>query len=161
MLATTPDESIGRSFDKVSRMLELEWSSNGPGAALEQFCATGDSEEDDDIADFPSMPKVTPGRLMFSYSGLHSIVERYITRQGGVANLDINTRRALARAFQTAAVAQLEEKLGLGLAWCTREQIHIRHVVVSGGVASNSFLRARQVSWNCNYILMTVPKPQF
>lgn len=80
-------------------------------------------------------------QLAFSYSGLHSAVERYITARGG--EVIGEERVALARAFQTAAVAQLEEKVALGLRWCQKEGIVIRHVVASGGVASNAFLRER------------------
>jgi N6-L-threonylcarbamoyladenine synthase len=85
------------------------------------------------------------GELAFSYSGLHSAIDRYITSSNGIQNLDLPTKLGLARAFQAAAVAQLEEKLALGLNWCQHQNVPIRHVVVSGGVASNAFLRERFV----------------
>jgi N6-L-threonylcarbamoyladenine synthase len=164
-LATTVDESIGRAFDKVARLLGLEWApSLGPGAALERFCAE-DGEDgvagDDQQLHVPPlsvMPSVLPGKLAFSYAGLHSIVERYVTgwqqqhnkqqrehAAESATTLPTRTRRALGRAFQTAAVAQLEEKLLLALELCAREHVAVRHVVVSGGVASNNFLRQRSV----------------
>lgn len=68
-----------------------------------------------------------------------------MSSHNGVQNLDTQTKLALARAFQTAAVAQLEEKLTLGLKWCAQKGVQVRHVVVSGGVASNNFLRTRLV----------------
>src|ERR1700722_3730866 len=139
ILSTTADESIGRAFDKVSRMLGLKWSDRGPGAALEQFCADGN----DDLGTKITLPRPMSSQLTFSYSGLHSSVERYISSRGGCQNLDVPTRRALASAFQTAAVAQLEEKVVLGLSWCAKNGMKVRHVVVSGGVASNAFLRDR------------------
>jgi N6-L-threonylcarbamoyladenine synthase len=142
ILATTVDESIGRVFDKVSRMLCLKWTDLGPGAALEQFCAE-DNEEGIEGSEPPLMPQSMPSQLAFSYAGLHSAVERYIFNRGGVQNLDTQSRRALGRAFQAAAVAQLEEKLALGLKWCEHKGIKVEHVVVSGGVASNKFLRDR------------------
>jgi len=49
----------------------------------------------------------------------------------------------LARAFQTAAVGQLEEKILLALKWCEMKDIMVQEIVVSGGVASNKFLRER------------------
>ncbi|KAI0955487.1 hypothetical protein AcW1_007055 [Taiwanofungus camphoratus] len=79
------------------------------------------------------------GRLAFSYTSLHSSVERFLHARNGV--VDEQTKYALACAFQKAAVAQLEEKLALGLQKCQRQGVEIQHVVVSGGVASNSFLR--------------------
>lgn len=57
--------------------------------------------------------------------------------------LDLPTKQAVARAFQTAAVDHLEEKLVLALQECKNKNIPVRTVVVSGGVASNNFLRQR------------------
>ena len=66
--------------------------------------------------------------------------------------------------FQAAAVAQLEDKVVLALRWCAENRqailrditnaedvpqdsftLPVRHVVVSGGVASNLFFRQRHV----------------
>ncbi|KAI0063524.1 glycoprotease [Artomyces pyxidatus] len=146
ILATTPDESIGRVFDKVSRMLALPWSSLGPGAALEDFCRSssepsGDCDSSRHVV--PVLPRTMPGAMAFSFSGLHSAVERFVTAHGGAQALDITTKRELAREFQRAAVGQLEEKVGLALHWCQMRGIDVRHIVVSGGVASNAYLRDR------------------
>ena len=145
LLATTQDESIGRSFDKVSRMFGLPWTAFGPGAALEQFCAQPWGGL---LPDLPPPPRPLRGRMTFSYASLHSYAERYIASQGGIQNLDTPTKIALARNFQTAAIAQLEEKLFLGFDWCAKNKIKVHDVVVSGGVASNSYLRQRSVSYS-------------
>jgi len=139
VLATTPDESIGRVFDKVSRLLALPWSAKGPGASLEEFVAA--SPVEDKLT--PSMPRTMPGILGFSYTGLHSAIERFVTARGGAVALDCATKRAVANAFQTAAVNQLEEKVSLALRWCRDRGHGVGHLVVSGGVASNSYLRNR------------------
>ena len=120
-------------------MLKISWGNLGPGAALEQFCLTGDDQQLPEIT--PKLPRGQLGKLAFSYSGLHSAVERFIAARDG--DLDGPTKLALACAFQTVAVSQLEEKLGLGLHWCRQNGIIIRDIVVSGGVASNKFLRRR------------------
>jgi len=139
VLATTSDESIGRVFDKISRMLALPWSAKGPGAALEEFVASSPVEVDL----VPSMPQTMPGVLGFSFAGLHSAVERFVTARGGAGTLDIAAKHALASAFQRAAVKQLEEKVALALVWCQKQGLGVGHLVVSGGVASNTFLRDR------------------
>jgi N6-L-threonylcarbamoyladenine synthase len=144
VLATTPDESIGRVFDKVSRLLALPWSAKGPGASLEEFVAA--SQVEDNLA--PSMPRTMPGVLGFSYTGLHSVIERFVTGRGGAVALDSATKRAVADAFQTAAIDQLEEKVALALRWCRDRGHGVRHLVVSGGVASNSYLRNRCVRFS-------------
>lgn len=101
---------------------------------------------DDGVAngiDVPNIPRAMPGRLQFSYTGLHSTVERYLRKRDGI--IDEPTKYALPAAFQEAAIGQLEEKVSLGLAQCRRRGVTIGHLVVSGGVASNSFLRERYV----------------
>ncbi|KAL0956098.1 hypothetical protein HGRIS_002267 [Hohenbuehelia grisea] len=140
ILGTTLDESIGRTFDKISRLLELKWSNRGPGAALEEFALQTTQQ---DLESVPALPRPMPKRLAFSFSALHSAVERFVYNQGGIGNIAMSTRRGLAMGFQNSAIAQLEEKLGLGMDWCARENLNIRHVVVSGGVASNQLLRTR------------------
>jgi N6-L-threonylcarbamoyladenine synthase len=139
VLATTNDESIGRVFDKVSRMLALPWSAKGPGASLEEFVAA--SPPQDDLV--PSMPQTMPGILGFSFAGLHSAVQRFLTARGGASALDLATKHAIASGFQRAAVKQLEEKVALALGRCQNRGLSIQHLIVSGGVASNLFLRDR------------------
>jgi N6-L-threonylcarbamoyladenine synthase len=144
-LATTGDESVGHAFDKVAKLLELEWKDVGPGAALEAFCKTS-TEEAVLVSDVPAMPEPLRGRLAFSYSGLHGTVEKFIRLRGGIDSLDDHTKRSLARSFQNGAIMQLEKKLKLGLDWCKQNNEHMKHVVVSGGVASNALLRTRHVT---------------
>ena len=93
--------------------------------------------------DVPPMPDPLRGRLAFSYSGLHGTVEKFIRLRGGIESLDQMTRVALARSFQDGAIRQIEMKLKLGLDYCRQKDVHIRHVVLSGGVASNQVLRQR------------------
>jgi N6-L-threonylcarbamoyladenine synthase len=140
ILATTRDESIGRSFDKVSKLLELNWTELGPGDALEKFCA---EEPGIECPSIPAFPRPLLGKLAYSFAALHSHAKQFIELQGGIANLTLSMKRAIARGFQIAAVQHLEEKLLLGLNYCKNEEIPVRSVVVSGGVASNTFLRER------------------
>ncbi|KAF8197966.1 glycoprotease family-domain-containing protein [Pholiota molesta] len=140
LLATTADESIGRSFDKVSKLLQLKWTKLGPGDALEKFCA---EDSEGKCPSIPPLPRPMPKRLAFSYSALHSHVKLFIESLGGSESLDIPMKKSIARAFQTAAVGHLEDKLVLALEWCKHQNIDIQSIVVSGGVASNMFLRQR------------------
>ncbi|KAI0812458.1 Gcp-like domain-containing protein [Irpex lacteus] len=142
VLATTGDESVGHAYDKVAKLLALEWKDIGPGAALEAFCKLP-VESRELPTDIPDMPVPLRGRLAFSYSGLHSAVEKYIRLRGGIHSLDHPTKVALAQAFQDAAIKQLEKKLVLALDYCRQQHVQIRHVVLSGGVASNLLLRDR------------------
>jgi N6-L-threonylcarbamoyladenine synthase len=136
------DLSIGRAFDKTSRLLDIRWGDKGPGAALEALAATATELLDDSNFD-PSFGVPVPGRLKFSYAGLYSQVGHAVAAAGGLSTLSESQKAIVARNFQRAAVEQLEEKVLLGLAACGREGQAIKHIVVSGGVASNTFLRER------------------
>ncbi|KAF8894934.1 Gcp-like domain-containing protein [Gymnopilus junonius] len=140
ILATTRDESIGRSFDKVSKLLELKWTSLGPGDALEKFCA---EEDEDDCPTVPPFPRPLIGQPAFSFSAFHSHVNLLLNELETKANFDQPMKKAIARAFQSAAVGHLEEKVILGLELCKQKGIFVQDVVVSGGVASNQYLRHR------------------
>jgi N6-L-threonylcarbamoyladenine synthase len=141
VLADTRDESIGRVIDKVSRMLQIPWADIGPGAALEKFCQL--EEESICPEGFEPFHRAMPGKLAFSYSGFHSHLERYIATSPTASNLTLHNRLAIARMFQKSAFEQIEEKLRLVLRECRKKSILVRHLVVSGGVASNSYLRQR------------------
>ncbi|CAE6409662.1 unnamed protein product [Rhizoctonia solani] len=170
ILATTDDESIGNAFDRVAKLLDVPWSNNhSAGASLERF-AEGASSSNIHF----SIP--SPGKLVFSYSGLVSAVRSHILKRSDpnmvvrlpnlppnpavkhpptperelvrermritVVKMSLDERMNIAASFQKAAIGQLEEKLKLGLKKCMRLGVEPRSIVVSGGVASNSYLRA-------------------
>jgi len=172
LLAESADESIGNTFDKVARMIGLPPS----GAALEEFCSRQDLSDAEAIV----LPLPCPGELKFSYAGLRSAVTRhfnanfaskvspswspaphhptlpitqYVERPTDPAAVPglVN----LARAFQAAAADQLVEKLGLALKVCEAREVAVTSLVLSGGVASNLYLRARLQ----DYLDKTRPMP--
>ena len=142
VLADTVDSSIGASYDHASRALSLPPHPKGPGAALETFCAepTLDSELGTNIGPF-----VTPMRnkMAFSFSGVLS--QLAIPLQRLEEEPASNVKLAYARAFQKAAARHLTDKLLMALSSCRQDGLHIRHLVVSGGVASNMFIRNKLV----------------
>jgi N6-L-threonylcarbamoyladenine synthase len=135
------DLSIGRAFDKTAKLLNVPWiDGGGPGAALERLAATA---PEDDGADSLLPTRIpSPGRLALSFSGTFSLVGQAVDKMGGNTMTDVDKAR-LARDFQRATVAQLVEKTILAVRDCERRGDMVKHVVVSGGVASNSYLRAR------------------
>ena len=73
ILANT-DEIIGRTYDKVPRMLKMPCGARGPAAALEEFCR----KEIDGPAERPTLEirpfsVPMPAQVAFSFSGLHAI----------------------------------------------------------------------------------------
>lgn len=138
----TADQAIGRAIDKVSSLLAIPWTPLGPGDALEKY---SESVPHEAYIALGNRDRVKPGPKEFSFSGLHSQVERYLDSKGGLEKLGDDERRALAYSFQYAAFSQLEDKIRSTLDWCQRQGINVGHLVVSGGVASNQRLRQRSV----------------
>ncbi|GAA0156706.1 RNA processing factor [Lithospermum erythrorhizon] len=56
---------------------------------------------------------------------------------------DRKVRADIAASFQRVAVQHLEEKCDRAIEWASKIDPSIKHLVVSGGVASNKYVRAR------------------
>lgn len=127
------DEYLFRdAFDKVARWLEIPAGDTGGGAALEAFVNSQSPQQD------IVLPMTAPGKLFFSFSGIKAAVKREI---GATAPDDVARKHAIAAAFQRSAVGQLEEKVALVMKKTGGNRY--TSLVVSGGVASNLFLRER------------------
>ncbi|CAE6530704.1 unnamed protein product [Rhizoctonia solani] len=171
ILATTDDESIGNAFDRVARLLDIPWSNNhSAGASLERFAQDASSSNIHFSIPLPGKLVFSYSGLISavrSYilkrSDPNMVVklpnpsskpvmkhppnpERELVRERirlTVAGMSLGERRNIAASFQKAAIGQLEEKLKLGLRKCMQLDVNPGSIVVSGGVASNSYLRAR------------------
>jgi N6-L-threonylcarbamoyladenine synthase len=136
-----PTSAWSDAFDKVARMLDIPFNgASSGGEALEKYVAGVHPSP----SAFANLSVPAPGELRFSYSGLKSAVKRYSgpeAEPNGTSSLPDGQKRELAAAFQAMAVRQLEEKTALAL------KAHAgpkpSSLVISGGVASNAFLRQR------------------
>jgi N6-L-threonylcarbamoyladenine synthase len=130
-LSATRDDAAGEAFDKVARLIGLEYPG---GPAIQRAAAGGDSSR------FP-LPR-TRVESAFSFSGLKTAV-RYMVRDLGAASLtsagvprDPQVVADLAASFQAAAVEQLVTGLAAAADRCAPST-----VAVVGGVAANRALR--------------------
>jgi N6-L-threonylcarbamoyladenine synthase len=126
ILGTTRDDAVGESFDKVAKMLGLEYPG---GPSIQKAAATGNPE----AFDFPRA-MTTGDSLDFSYSGLKTAV-LYALRQAQDADT-----ADVAASFQAAAVDVLMIKTRKAIA-----QTGHSRIVLAGGVAANRLLRDRLV----------------
>ncbi|VDC03612.1 unnamed protein product [Peniophora sp. CBMAI 1063] len=159
ILASTLDIAVGNAFDKVARALRVPgWATLGPGAALEAFCEPMPQENED-----TTVPRFRHGMTRqsdaMSFTGPHTQVDRVISRAGGLAALSGETQKDLAREFQREAVGQLVRKTRWGLDQCKERGHIVKHVVVSGGVASNQYLRARLRDALGEGVILAFPPP--
>ncbi len=131
-LGATMDDAAGEAFDKVARVLGLPF----PGGPHVDRAA----REGNRIAiDFPR--GLTTGRDMerhrfdFSFSGLKTAVARWVeTRQRAGESVPVAD---VAASFQEAVVDVLTRKALLA---CKEHDVD--HLLIGGGVAANSRLRA-------------------
>lgn len=131
-LGGTVDDAVGEAFDKVAKMLGLDWPG---GPAVERTAASGDAARFD-------LPRPLVGRpgCDFSFSGLKTAVRHRILELGE-SGLDRRARADLCASFQAAVRDCLVDR--------TRNALRIfraRHggsprLVVAGGVAANRTIR--------------------
>ena len=136
LLGQTIDDAAGEAFDKGAKLLGLGYPG---GPVIDKIGSAGDPDK---IA-FPS-PSVRnsaftcglPPSLCFSFSGLKTALLYYLRKNPGALREPV--ARDVAAGYQEAIVEALLRVLERAI---RRERA--RTVVVSGGVAMNSRLRAR------------------
>jgi N6-L-threonylcarbamoyladenine synthase len=144
-LGATVDDAAGEAFDKVARVLGLPFPG---GPYIDRAAREGDPA----FAAFPR-GKADDGTLDFSFSGLKTAVARWVeARERAGEPVPVAD---VAAAFQEAVVDVLTAK---ALTAC-REQ-GVGHLLIGGGVAANSRLRAlAQERCDAAGVQLRVPRP--
>ncbi len=126
-LGATIDDAAGEAFDKVARVLGLPFPG---GPHIDRAAVAGDR---DSIA-FPR-GKYADGTSDFSFSGLKTAVARWVeAREAAGQQVPLAD---VAASFQEAVADVLTRK---AVAACRANGVD--HLVIGGGVAANSRLRA-------------------
>ncbi|MDD4211370.1 MAG: tRNA (adenosine(37)-N6)-threonylcarbamoyltransferase complex transferase subunit TsaD [Clostridia bacterium] len=127
LIGSTLDDAVGEAYDKVSRMLGLGYPG---GPKIDKLAKEGEAN-----IQFTSRDKLAK-TFNSSYSGLKTAVINYVhtLKQKG-AELPIND---ICASFQVAAIDGLIEK-----AIKVAKKHKMNKIVLAGGVAANSYLRAR------------------
>ncbi|KAK6918549.1 Gcp-like domain [Dillenia turbinata] len=160
-LGTTIDDAIGEAYDKTAKWLGLDMRKSG-GPAIEELAREGDAES----IKF-STPMKQHKDCNFSYAGLKTQVRLAIESRNINAEIPISSascqdrsaRADIAASFQRVAVLHLEERCERAIDWALKIEPSMKHLVVSGGVASNQYVRARlnQVVKKSNLQLVCPP----
>jgi N6-L-threonylcarbamoyladenine synthase len=141
-LGQTVDDAAGEAFDKVARLLGLGFPG---GPVVDRLARDGDR----DAIDFPR-GLAREASYDVSFSGLKTAVARWVEAQRG----DVRVADVCA-SFQEAVVDVLTAK---AVRAC-REQ-GVGHLLIGGGVAANSRLRAlAQERCDAAGIVLRVPRP--
>jgi len=124
-LGGTRDDAAGEAYDKVAKMMGLGYPG---GRVIDNLSKTGNAK----AIVFPRA-RMKKGAHEFSFSGLKTAVWHYLKEGGAVA-----PQAEVAASFQEAVVDML-------IAPTLRAAIDldVKHIVLAGGVAANSRLRAK------------------
>ena len=137
VVSRTRDDAAGEAFDKVAKMLGLEYPG---GPVIEQLARTGDATR----IKFP-VAKISDGRPDFSFSGLKTAVSRYLRENQiePVANGDAPSQaiKDIAASFQATVVKSL-----VGTTEKLAREYQPKTLIVAGGVACNGALREAAAS---------------
>lgn len=149
-MGATLDDAAGEAFDKVARLLGLPFPG---GPEIDRMAADGRRE----AVAFPrglTAPKdLERHRDDFSFSGLKTAVARWVeARRADGEEIPVAD---VAASFQEAVVDVLVSK---AVEACRREGVE--HLLIGGGVAANSRLRA-MAAQRCEAqgISLRVPRP--
>lgn len=158
-LGTTIDDAAGEAFDKVAKMLGLGYPG---GPAVEKLAAIGDKNR----FTLPR-PLLANPDCNLSFSGLKTAVRKIVETyapDGEISHADIPKHDVadICASFQYAATDCLCRKLSRAITYFKQHYPQGKNLVVSGGVASNSYLRANlQALADKNNLVFAAPPIRF
>jgi tRNA N6-adenosine threonylcarbamoyltransferase len=149
-LGATIDDAAGEAFDKVARVLGLPFPG---GPHIDRAARDGDPAYVTFPRGLTGSRDMTGHRYDFSFSGLKTAVARWVETR--VRDGEPVPVADVAAAFQEAVVDVLTRKAVLA---CTENGID--HLLIGGGVAANSRLRAlAETRCTDAGITLRVPRP--
>lgn len=125
----TIDDSLGEAFDKIARMVGLQYPG---GPKIEKLSLRGNKKR----FHFPRAMITTPN-LELSFSGIKTAIKREVDKIGKLTEQDIAD---ISASFQECALDVLKNKLLRAFKLFKQEYPCAKNFVVSGGVSANQYL---------------------
>jgi len=122
-IGKTRDDAAGEAFDKIARLLGLNYPG---GPEIEKLAKSGEEKYN-----FPRSLR-EKGNYDFSFSGLKTSVLYFLKKNPQAKKEDV------AASFQAAVVDSLLSKT-----FAAAAEYGLKNVVFAGGVAANSYLREK------------------
>jgi len=151
LLQKTRDDAAGEAFDKTARMLNLGY----PGGPLVDALARKAQHA---AAPF-TPPKFRDGKASWSFSGLKTAMKLRIAAEPGldVAGPEDERVQALCRSLNETVAAWLLKPIP-----AIAQETGVRSLIISGGVACNSELRAQaRLLADRLGLRLAIPEPRF
>jgi N6-L-threonylcarbamoyladenine synthase len=145
ILGVSLDDAAGEAFDKTAKLLGLNYPG---GPAIAALAEKGRPKQ----YHFPRPMMNKPG-CDFSFSGLKTFVSNTLKK----SDKNEQTKADIAYEFQAAIADTLVLKAARALT-----QTHLHRLVVAGGVAANTWLRAKLKNMAAEQgITLYYPRPSF
>ena len=144
VLGTTQDDAAGEAFDKVAKMLGLEYPG---GPLIDKLAREGNS----DYHKFP-VSNIKDSPYDFSFSGIKTSVLYYLKKNypAGLNGKELND---VAASFQKAVISSLVDKTIKAA-----KDLNIKRISVSGGVSANSALRESFIKYEREGYTISFPE---
>jgi N6-L-threonylcarbamoyladenine synthase len=131
LLGGTIDDALGEAFDKVAKMLNLEYPG---GPKIEKYALKGDFKR----FNFPRPLKGKSG-CDFSFSGLKTAVKREIDK---IININQQDIADVAASFQLTVTEILQDRLRNAIKIFKNLHPNANNIVLAGGVAANNYIKS-------------------
>jgi N6-L-threonylcarbamoyladenine synthase len=132
-LGSTLDDAAGEAFDKVGRMLGLDYPA---GAKIDQLAKLGNPQAIKFPQPLVGVKFQDNHKYDFSFSGLKTAAIRELERQSQFAESERVSREDFCASFAQTVAQVLTTKVALAL-----EEYEVDTVVIGGGFSANSQLR--------------------
>ena len=157
-LGESIDTSPGLFIDKIARHLglfELNENVSSGGALMEIFSKTGDPDR------FPEITKMMRNYCSknkncdFTFAGFltayHRLIEKMVFKENDDIIVNGELKKILKKdnlanlcaSLQNIIAIQLEDRLRRALIFLREIDVKIEHVIISGGVAANLFIKSK------------------
>lgn len=146
-LGGTLDDAVGESFDKVAKMLGLDYPG---GPIIEKLALTGNPHK----YNFPQPMKGREG-CDFSFSGLKTAVRLIIEK----TELTPENIADICASFQRTVAEILLDRLSNAIKLTKKSHPKIKQLIIAGGVAANQYLLKEVKTSMKEHSLETIAPP--
>ena len=129
LLGETLDDAIGEAFDKVSKLLGMNYPG---GPEVENAAKNGD----DMAFDLPH-PLKDSKELNFSFSGIKTAISLIVKNK---KIIDEELKSNISASFQNIVTDILIKKFNMTLKYLKNQNVNIAQLSLVGGVAANKFI---------------------
>jgi N6-L-threonylcarbamoyladenine synthase len=143
LLGQTLDDAAGEAFDKIAKVLGLEY----PGGPLIEKLAA-----EVDCVDFFSYPRAMPHTLDFSFSGLKTAVVYDLVKKGAydlTSKVLLNTDQSLKKQVSSSLLCAISDMFKQKLLLAFKSYPDAKAVAFVGGVACNKYIK-KQLAALCH-----------